>query len=94
MGYICRTFAHLTVKDRMPRILTQVIDTVNQEEKNVFKTHGEVSGLCLPPENYFDDFRILLLTMMVLYFISSILIVIKVMNIRADLILIFCCSGC
>lgn len=43
--YNYRTFAYLTLKDRMPRILTQIIDTVNREEKNVAKEHGEVSSM-------------------------------------------------
>ena len=37
-----RTFAYLTVKDRMPRILTQVVDTVNREEKTISDAHGVV----------------------------------------------------
>ena len=41
--YASRTFANLTLKDRMPRILTQVVDTVNREEKNLVKQHLEVS---------------------------------------------------
>ena len=39
----CRTFAYHTLKDRMPRILTQVVDTFNREEKTVAASHGEVS---------------------------------------------------
>ena len=38
-----RTFAYLTLKDRMPLILTQVIDTVNREEKVTAREHGQVS---------------------------------------------------
>jgi len=29
----------------MPRILTQVIDTVNREEKNVTESHGQVRSV-------------------------------------------------
>ena len=39
---VCRTFAYVTVKDRMPRILTQVIDTVHKEEANMKAQYGEV----------------------------------------------------
>jgi hypothetical protein len=42
---VCRTFAYVTVKDRMPRILTQVIDTVHKEEANMKAQYGEVSYL-------------------------------------------------
>ncbi len=37
-----RTFAYKTLKDRMPKIVTQVIDTVNREESNLFTKYGEV----------------------------------------------------
>ncbi len=40
--YFVRTFAYRTLKDRMPRILTQVIDTINREEKQVSQEHQEV----------------------------------------------------
>ena len=40
---VCRTFAYVTVKDRMPRILTQVIDTVHKEEANMKAQYGEVN---------------------------------------------------
>ena len=36
------TFAHVTLRDRMPRILTQVIDTVNKEESVMNKKFGQV----------------------------------------------------
>ena len=38
-----RTFAYLTLKDRMPLILTQVIDTVNRQEKVTAGDHGQVN---------------------------------------------------
>ena len=41
--FVCRTFAYVTVKDRMPRILTQVIDTVNKEEAKMNALYGTVS---------------------------------------------------
>lgn len=42
-----RTFAHVTVKDRMPRILTQVIDTVHKEEGRMKDQFGEVGIIIL-----------------------------------------------
>ena len=44
---VCRTFAYVTVKDRMPRILTQVIDTVHKEETNMKTQYGEVSWMIM-----------------------------------------------
>ena len=41
--FVCRTFAYVTLKDRMPRILTQVIDTVNKEEAKMNALYGTVS---------------------------------------------------
>lgn len=35
------TFAYVTVKDRMPRILTQVIDTIHREQEKLKELHGE-----------------------------------------------------
>lgn len=40
---LCRTFAHVTLKERMPRILTQAIDTIHREQERVYAQHGEVS---------------------------------------------------
>ncbi len=37
-----RTFAYKTLIDRMPKILTQVIDTVHREERSLLDKHGEV----------------------------------------------------
>ena len=42
---MCRTFAYVTVKDRMPRILTQVIDTVHKEEGKMKEQYGEVGWM-------------------------------------------------
>ena len=42
-----RTFAHVTVKDRMPRILTQVIDTVHKQEGRMKDQFGEVGIIIL-----------------------------------------------
>lgn len=39
---LCRTFAHVTLKERMPRILTQAIDTIHREQERVYAQHGEV----------------------------------------------------
>jgi len=39
---LCRTFAHVTLKERMPRILTQAIDTIHREQERVYTQHGEV----------------------------------------------------
>ena len=40
-----RTFAYKTVKDRMPLILTQVVDSFHKLEPTVRKSHGDVSGI-------------------------------------------------
>ena len=32
----------MTVKDRMPKILTQVIDTIHNQEKRLAEQYGEV----------------------------------------------------
>jgi hypothetical protein len=42
----------MTLKERMPRILTQVVDTVNREEKVLERQHGEVGGEELPPPHH------------------------------------------
>jgi hypothetical protein len=39
------TFAYKTVTERMPRILTQVVDTLNKLEATVRERHGDVSGM-------------------------------------------------
>ena len=43
-----RTFAYVTLKERMPKVLTQVIDTIHREERSVASQFGEVSKLSLP----------------------------------------------
>lgn len=48
----CRTFAYVTVKDRMPRILTQVIDTVHKEEGRMKEQYGEVSYVSISSPIY------------------------------------------
>ena len=40
-----RTFAYVTLKERMPRVLTQVIDTIHREEKTLCSQYGEVSNV-------------------------------------------------
>lgn len=37
----CRSFAYLTVKDRLPTILTKVIDTIHRNKNTFFEEHGE-----------------------------------------------------
>lgn len=37
-----RSFAYLTVKDRLPTILTKVIDTIHRNKNKFFEEHGEV----------------------------------------------------
>ena len=39
-----RTFAYVTLKERMPKVLTQVIDTIHREEKSIYSQFGEVSS--------------------------------------------------
>ncbi len=39
---ISRSFAYLTVRDRLPTILTKVIDTLHRNKDNFFKEYGEV----------------------------------------------------
>ncbi|MCI4389712.1 hypothetical protein PGIGA_G00101660 [Pangasianodon gigas] len=36
------SFAYLTVRDRLPMILTKVIDTIHRNKNNFFEKHGEV----------------------------------------------------
>uniref|UniRef100_A0A673H5L6 Uncharacterized protein n=1 Tax=Sinocyclocheilus rhinocerous TaxID=307959 RepID=A0A673H5L6_9TELE len=38
---ISRSFAYLTVRDRLPTILTKVIDTLHRNKDNFFKEYGE-----------------------------------------------------
>lgn len=37
-----RSFAYLTVRDRLPTILTKVIDTLHRNKDNFFKEYGKV----------------------------------------------------
>lgn len=37
-----RSFAYLTIKDRIPQILTKVIDTLHRHKSEFFEKHGEV----------------------------------------------------
>lgn len=37
-----RSFAYMTVKDRLPTILTKVIDTIHRNKNKFFEEHGEV----------------------------------------------------
>lgn len=37
-----RSFAYLTVKDRLPTILTKVIDTIHRNKNKFFEEYGEV----------------------------------------------------
>ncbi|KAI5615123.1 protein-glutamate O-methyltransferase [Silurus asotus] len=37
------SFAYLTVRDRLPTILTKVIDTIHRTKNDFFQKHGEVS---------------------------------------------------
>ncbi|KAM8846342.1 damage-control phosphatase ARMT1 isoform 1-T1 [Synchiropus picturatus] len=38
---VVRSFAYLTVKDRLPTILTKVIDTIHRNKNKFFEEHGE-----------------------------------------------------
>ncbi len=40
---LCRSFAYLTVRDRLPTILTKVIDTIHRNKNKFFEEYGEVS---------------------------------------------------
>lgn len=37
-----RSFAYLTIKDRIPQILTKAIDTLHRHKNEMFEKHGEV----------------------------------------------------
>ena len=43
MIVFCRTFAYQTVTERMPRILAQVVDSLNKLEPSVREKHKDVS---------------------------------------------------
>lgn len=42
--FICRSFAFITIKDRLPVILTQIIDTLSREKENIGQQYGTVSN--------------------------------------------------
>lgn len=42
LSFLCRSFAYLTVKDRLPTILTKVIDTIHRSKDKIFEEYGEV----------------------------------------------------
>lgn len=42
ISLLCRSFAYLTVKDRLPTILTKVVDTIHRNKNKFFEEHGEV----------------------------------------------------
>lgn len=44
----CRSFAYLTVRDRLPTILTKVIDTIHRNKNTFLEQHGEVGVKKLP----------------------------------------------
>jgi len=39
------SFAYVTVKDRLPRILVQIIDTLHKQKERILKDHDQVSEL-------------------------------------------------
>lgn len=46
LSFLCRSFAYLTVKDRMPTILTKVIDTIHRNKDKFLEEYGKV-GCCI-----------------------------------------------
>lgn len=42
LSFLCRSFAYLTVKDRMPTILTKVIDTLHRNKDKFLEEYGKV----------------------------------------------------
>lgn len=40
-----RSFAYLTIKDRIPQILTKAIDTLHRHKSEFFEKHGEVRNV-------------------------------------------------
>lgn len=40
--FLCRSFAYLTVRDRLPTILTKVVDTIHRNKNKFFEEYGEV----------------------------------------------------
>lgn len=37
-----RSFAYITIKDRLPVILTKIIDTLSRNKENIAEIYGEV----------------------------------------------------
>uniref|UniRef100_A0A8C0H3V9 Uncharacterized protein n=1 Tax=Chelonoidis abingdonii TaxID=106734 RepID=A0A8C0H3V9_CHEAB len=42
------SFAYFTIKDRLPQILTKVIDTLHRHKNEFFEEYGEVRVLANP----------------------------------------------
>lgn len=42
ISFLCRSFAYLTVRDRLPTILTKVIDTIHRNKNKFFEEYGQV----------------------------------------------------
>lgn len=42
LSFLCRSFAYLTVKDRLPTILTKVIDTIHRNKDKFLEEYGKV----------------------------------------------------
>uniref|UniRef100_A0A673UGG3 Sugar phosphate phosphatase n=1 Tax=Suricata suricatta TaxID=37032 RepID=A0A673UGG3_SURSU len=61
------SFAYLTIKDRIPQILTKAIDTLHRHKNEFFEKHGEKAGN--PKLNWYlkncDTFYILFATSMI-----------------------------
>lgn len=45
VSFLCRSFAYLTVRDRLPTILTKVIDTIHRNKNKFFEEYGEVRAV-------------------------------------------------
>lgn len=41
--FLCRSFAYLTIRDRLPTILTKVIDTIHRNKNKFFEEYGKVT---------------------------------------------------
>lgn len=42
-GIYKRSFAYVTLKDRLPVILTKIIDTFSRDKENIIEKYGEIS---------------------------------------------------
>lgn len=40
--FFYRSFAYVTLKDRLPVILTKIIDTFSRDKENIIEKYGEV----------------------------------------------------